>query len=852
MRKDASRFAFLLLLVVLSGASALAVEVVVSRVLARTIGSTAWGVALTLSGVLGGMGLGAWLGERWIERSVLSGRKGPFSRPLSAYAACEVAALVLGVAFLTGAKGLQVLLWIPGGEALIFTALLALSAPWGASFPCIVRAAGGDAELAARLRIVYGFNALGGALGALSAGLILVPLQGEWGTILAAAALQITVCAGALALDRGHIPAEASTQGHPAGRAWARAAPGLSIFVFLSGFLVLYWETLWTRILTLTIGSTVHAFSIISASVVLGIGLGSLIWRGKWFERHGGWVLSLASAAIAGAFFFEVPYLPDAYLSAVRFGGTPLMAGALGAGLVVFLPNFLLGSLFPWGTSKLVLKSGRLYALNAIGCIAGAFAGGPLGAQHLGLEWAFGFGALGLVALSFLGILAGGALSRGVVASWVAIFALGVAAFFTVSAISGFAWDWRRLLSGVYQWSPGDLESLPLRESLESREILHIAQGREVIVSAEIERDANTINVRGNGKVEGGMPIDPAQPSLADLPTQILLGELPRALLQGGLNRRVLQIGLGSGTTLGALWSGGRGFPADQIDLIEIEIGFVEALRSVQTLAGAREFVPYDILGAGGGPRPRFHFGDARRIISTELRDARWDAIVSQPSEPWIPGSAPLFTIELFDAASRHLNDGGIFFQWLQLYKLDWEAFRLAVRTFRRVFPIVFVVRPPSTGEVLLLGSMKAIPLERLLDAPLAPSLAYARIEAPVDRLAIFLLGPSGVDALVGLDPALPVNTDSRSELEYLSARGLHSSVDAARETLRRLQEAGGRDPISRYLSPPQRNDRRFLRLLADRNVRLGDFAEALAILAGDESTEAGALRLQIDRERRP
>ncbi len=861
------------ILVAVSGASALAVEVVLGRMLYRVLGSTSLAVASVVAGFLGGMGIGAFLAERILPR---------IRSPLVAYGAAELASLCAALLFASASGVWRTLLGVPGGEAIIVSGVMLLAMPWGAAFPLILTALPRDGRLPARVRAVYGWNAVGGAAGALLGGLLAVPRLGEWGTLLVAAAAQAAVAAWAVALGRSsRLDGASRGRGAPPGP----AAPGpdlaavppsrpagfvTAVFLFLSGFLVLYWEVLWTRILVLTVGSTVYSFSVIAGAVVLGIGAGTLLLGGAFITRHGGWFLSLLAAVVIAAGYFCVPFLPDAYLAGVRtFRASPLAWGAVGAGAVAFVPNFLLGSLFPWAISRRVRLAGTYYAVNSAGAVLGAFAGGPMTARLVGLEGAYRAGALGLFALALLGgLLAPGSrkhpgcpdrpdcpgravLPFRALRTIGALRALGaiamvIAGVFIARDRSIFvSWDTKRLLSGVYQWSRLDLENLPLEQSLASRDLLCVVPGREVIVTVELERDSNTVYVRGNGKVEGSVPADPTKPSLADLPTQALLGELPAELFHAARDRTALLIGLGSGVSLGALVGGGASFPEEAVDVIEIEEAFRDALLHGAARPYLEPFVPARVLASA----LHFHFGDARRLLGTELRTKRWDAIVSQPSEPWIPGAAPLFTVELFEEAAGHLKPGGVFFQWLQIYKLDGEAIRLVARTFRRVFPQVFILRPPGTGEVILLGSFEPIALERFLDAPAGPLLGAAGLEVPADRLAVFLLGPRGVDGLVGLSPALPVNTDARGELEILAVRSLYSDRETARENLKRLQALGAEDPISRYLPDRLRADRSFLRLLASRNIRLGDFGEALADLEGDASEEARLLRNEARRE---
>jgi hypothetical protein len=147
----------------------------------------------------------------------------------------------------------------------------------------------------------------------------------------------------------------------------------------------------------------------------------------------------------------------------------------------------------------------------------------------------------------------------------------------------------------------------------------------------------------------------------------------------------------------------------------------------------------------------------------------------------------------------------------------------------------------PLDRAALLAGAAR---LERS-----APGLlASAGVEAPEDILAAFLLGPDGVDQWLLDSPGAELNTDDRGELEHLAPLGLHEEENLASASLQAIRRRGGSDPLSRYL-PAALREPRFLRRLAERNIALGDSWEALAILSGDSSSEAGALRAQAERE---
>ena len=91
---------------------------------------------------------------------------------------------------------------------------------------------------------------------------------------------------------------------------------------------------------------------------------------------------------------------------------------------------------------------------------------------------------------------------------------------------------------------------------------------------------------------------------------------------------------------------------------------------------------------------PRLHLiiDDARTYL--RVTPTRYDMIVSEPSHPWVPGVANLFTREFFDLGRDRLNDDGIFVQWLQIYQLSTESLRSILgNVSRRLSPRVRVSR---------------------------------------------------------------------------------------------------------------------------------------------------------------
>ena len=127
------------------------------------------------------------------------------------------------------------------------------------------------------------------------------------------------------------------------------------------------------------------------------------------------------------------------------------------------------------------------------------------------------------------------------------------------------------------------------------------------------------------------------------------------------------------------------------------------------------------------------------------------------------------------------------------------------------------------------------------------PILAEAFVERPEDLLALYLLGPDGVENWVESDRSFnsPLNTDERNFLEFHVPRFVNSGPELARENLNMLRKLGSSDPVTGYLSGSLKEPS-FIHHLAARNLYFGDFWEALALVEGDTSAEGEALRKKI------
>ena len=148
--------------------------------------------------------------------------------------------------------------------------------------------------------------------------------------------------------------------------------------------------------------------------------------------------------------------------------------------------------------------------------------------------------------------------------------------------------------------------------------------------------------------------------------------------------------------------------PIQSVTCVELEPG---------TVAGSKFFDhvnnrPLD------DPRTNLIIDDARTFL--RVTPNRYDMIVSEPSHPWVPGVANLFTQEFFELGRARLNDEGIFVQWVQIYQLSTESLRSVLATYHKVFPHVLVFRVGGLNkgkDLMLIGSNRPLNLDRVAGA---------------------------------------------------------------------------------------------------------------------------------------
>jgi spermidine synthase len=871
------------LLVAVSGASALVYESLWMRSFGLIFGGTTSAVAMVLAVFMGGMALGSALAAR-----------GRAAHPLRAYARVELAigaAALLSLPLLralpwaygalvtrTGLTGAAEQMGITGLAALVLlppTVLLGTTVPLAVEF--LSRA---GTEMHAGFGRLYLLNTLGGAVGVALAPFVLVPALGVRGTLVSAAAGSLFVggVTGRWARTIGPLPASGAEPirmpGGTAEREGRVASPLGRLLAFASGAATFGVEVLWTRSYALVIGSSVYAFNAMLLAVLIGIGLGAGLY-GRWRGRisRPAWAVGLlfvgaGVAMLAGQ--WAIGLLPIAYLAAL--GALPVsFATHQFAGLTLCLATMLpvtvaLGLTFPLllhlddprglGVQR---ASGRLYASNTAGAIAGALGADLLLVKHLGLQPPY---------LVFAGLLlVSGAWALAVAGGWTTLrraAAVIVAAGGLAALVPHWKpWDPVLMASGVHRYGLEWAQRLDSAGRLgawlrEQRTLLFYREGVEAVIAVQAPRGSTRRFLSINGKTDAGSGAE-------DVVQQKFLAHVP--MLLHPAPRRVLVIGWGSGATAASAALHG----VASLECVEIEPSEWDAAPFFADLSGQLK----------DDPRFRIVFRDARNHI---LRSHEaFDVIVSEPSNAWISGVSNLFTLEFHEAALGRLAPGGILAQWFHYYSLEPADVKVELKTFLSVFPHVSLWLAPPVGpaggvkslgaDLLLVGSREPhrldwVRLERAFASPdVGGDLRATGVFADALTLAAtWTMGRAELQRWVEDERAFPsgtpLNTDDHPYIEFVSPRrNVMAPSRAARLAAAQysaMGEAGGdlRQALSGAPSGGAAESA-FLRELAERYVAAVQPERALRALdaavaadPGDAAAYARAGELLLDRGR--
>jgi spermidine synthase len=739
------------LLFFLSGACALVYQVMWLRLLALVFGVTVYAASTVLASFMGGLAIGSYSAGR------MAGR---LRSPLRTFGYVEIGiglsalatplvlewikhawilmhpALPSSLVFLTAAR-----------FAAAFALLIVPTTLMGATLPIVMKSAlAHDVAVGSRIGLLYALNTGGAIVGALTAGFYLAPELGLTPSFQLAAltntAIGLTAIVASYALRPVAAPALAriSAPARPARESGsAREGAGLThaqrravLWTFiLSGALSLAIEIVWFRMLVTLLRPTAYAFTVMLATVLAGIAIGSAI-AAPLLRRGHSWLAVLTAVQLAISIVAVLSLNALNHLEAVatwlvpvltRTGIDPYVGPIVVASMLAMLPTaLLLGFAFPVGLSLWTgnvdgsaRRIGVFYSLNVCGAIAGAILGGFILLPLLGSRGS-------LIALSSLALLSSVVLAlsqRRERPNFAGVLALVGPVAFTMSALNAV--------------DPFDITATRIHrnelvlwreEGVQTTVAVHEqptgGRGQRVMYLDGMHQASDYANMTFVHHRIGAMPV--------------LLHPDPKD---------ALVVGLGGGATAGAVAQ----YPDVAVDVVEL---------SSAVVGGSAFFkhINFDLLQR---PNVTLRVDDGRNYLLTTRK--RYDVVTADIILPRHAGAGALYSQEYFRLVRQALKPGGVVLQW---NGGEGPIYRMILRTFMSVFPNTTL----WADGTLMLGSVEPFTVSR---AAYERRREDARFRALFDweydtLMQHYVAGPPDLASWVGDGPLI---TDDRPLIEY-------------------------------------------------------------------------------------
>jgi spermidine synthase len=633
----------------------------------------------------------------------------------------------------------------------------------GATLPAIARWVETSPRGVSWLGYFYGGNLAGAVVGSLLAGFYLLRVFDMPTATAAAVLLNVVVAllAYVIAARTPHTVITASTESTPVVAAPLEVSRLVYIAIALSGLTALGSEVVWTRMLSLLFGATTYTFSLILAVFLVGLGIGSSL--GSSMARNLtrprialGWCqlgLCVCLAWAAYATGVSLPYWPinPSISTSLSFNFQLDLMRAIW----VMLPGAILwGASFPLALASVAAPgqdSGRLvggvYAANTVGAIIGATVislalVGTVGSQKTQQV------LIGVAAMAALLMLMPATGEKRKLLTSTPVVVIGIALIAGLLARSVPPIPWLLVAYGRYSatW-------------VGQNELVYVGEG--VTASVAVTRTpTGVLNYHNAGKVQAS-----SEPQ--DMRLQRMLGHITTLVPKNP--NKVLVIGCGAGVTAGAV--------------------SIDPMVKDQTIAEIEPLVPRVVsthfaehnFNVVANPKVKVHLDDARHYLLTT--NEKFDAITSDPLDPWVKGAATLYTREFFDVVKSHLNPGGVVTLFVQLYESSEAAVKSEIGTFLEAFPNGAVFANTVNGQgydLVLFGQLEGAKINidavqaRLSDpanASVAKSLSEVGINSAVELFGTYAGRKS--DMKNWLSDA-QINTDRNLKLQYLAGLGLN------------------------------------------------------------------------------
>lgn len=653
------------LLFTLSGFIGLIYESIWSRYLKLFFGHSFYGQVLTLIIFMGGLGLGSFIGGKYIKK---------FKNPFYVYGAIE---LIIGLGaisyhnfyifstniFYKNITSLELpnifLVFIKIIITLINTFPLAILL--GMTFPCIAIAMLRLTKDNGRtsLSVLYFTNSIGAGIGILFSSYFFIPRFGLIGALTLSGSLNILIALCFYFISRNYSYEDSLSDKKNIDNIEEIKINNISesfkyyllLISFMTGFSSFIYEIGWIRLLSLVMGASTHSFDLMVSSFIIGLAFGGIFSK-QILKKSENIILSLAFIQIAMGIMATISiYFYEFFFEFIRQSNFIFMRTEIAYNIYSFFKyllcllmitptSFFAGMTLPILTfiainfNKDEKYTGFIYGWNTFGAILGSFLGGIVVLPLLQIKFTIISGALIDILIGFI-----------------------ILQFFTDNK------NLKKILISVsliilipslfFRYEDNILSSGYFRNTVKLNDDVKTILKDGKTASISFHEDTYQMMLKTNGKTDSSFSKDSSR-LIGDEVTQAALALLSAKSLNEPYNASI--IGLGGGFTSHYLLADNL---LKELDIIEIE-------KEVFNLA--KGFLPYN-RRTYEDPRVKFYFEDAKTFFYNHNK--KYDIIISEPSNPWVSGVSSLFTDEFYKSVNKFLNQYSVFVQWLHIYEFD-------------------------------------------------------------------------------------------------------------------------------------------------------------------------------------
>lgn len=756
----------LLVVFFLSGACALAYQIIWIRMFGLVFGGTVVSMSVVVAVFMGGLALGSHIIGKYAER---------IGNRVRLYGILEIILGLLAVLIYYGISNLSGIIYsLPinidshsfGGISvriiISFALLIIPTMIMGGTLPVLVRAVTSEnSKIIVNTSLLYAVNTLGAMTGAFFVGFLLIRYLGVTRSNHLTASINIIMGITALIVSgRFNSTPDTVSPGLQQKDAILHGK-GLKFIVTLgiTGFAGLTLEMVWMRMMLLVLNNTIYLYTIIITSYLFGLGLGGLMLRkiipgSQQTERTFGIILAGISLTIcAGYILFPYTTL-YAFNTSYSFYSTFTRLSILTTVIFIllgFLPTFLMGASFPLGLGLyanevrgLSRRLGIIYATNTAGSLLGSLAAVFILIPSIGMRWTLIMCAV-MIMIPALYII-----SQTLKEHPGRFLLAGISATMLVFVIVSAKTDIPR--------------SILLRRLIQTESIEYLKEGK-----------SSTIWISGGQPFRKIWMDNLWVSSTSSEGTHALLAHYP--VLFHPNPKKICGIAFGTGQTFGTCLL----YPITSITSVEIDAEIIEACRGRFTQEN------YGILE---DPRNTVVIDDGRFFLAGTKE--KFDIVTAEPLQPYTRGTVSLYSYEFYEACKRTLDPGGIVTQWLPVYNSGVSDTWSMIRTFVEAFDYVLLFLNSNDG--ILLGSDSEMTINPSKPLPSRVLSDLIRIE----NGRIYALTGNFIcsrESLLKASEGYPIITDDKPKLEF-TAPISHWSEEITAEVNMRRQFIDIMEPI--------------------------------------------------------